>query len=111
MWCAVKMQCKVEECPQLGMRTETYTTDAIRYEEVYDTETGKQVNGIVYMYDKIQVCAVFNRESIGLTMPVDWVMNHKDMLALIANLKTLDEFLCQMVPNYGRDHGSSDTRG
>ena len=37
----MKMQCKVEECPQLGMRTETYTTDAIRYEEVYDTETGK----------------------------------------------------------------------
>ena len=31
------------------MRTEPYTTDAIRYEEVYDTETGKQVNGLVYV--------------------------------------------------------------
>ena len=41
----VKMQHKVEECPQLGMRTEVYTTDAIRYEEIYDTEADRQVSG------------------------------------------------------------------
>ena len=98
----MKMQHKVEECPYLGMRTEVYTTDAIRYEEIYDTEADRQVSGMVYMYDKIRVCTVFNRESIFLTMPVDWVTNHRDMLALIDDLRMLDAFLCEILPNrYG----------
>lgn len=107
----MKLHHQTEECPELGFRVDTYTTDVIRYTETFNTETGRQLTGQVEMYDKIRVCAVFNRESILLTMPVDWVANRKDMLALIEDLKTLDAFLCQMVPNYGRDHGSSDTRG
>lgn len=107
----MKIPCHVEDCPELGLRKQTYTTDKLRYEELYDTEAGRHLSGQVYLYDKIRVCSVFNRESIFLTMPVDWVMNHKDMLALIEDLKTLDAFLSEMVPSYGEPQGSSDTRG
>lgn len=90
---------RTERIPDI-LRNEIYELDDIVYTVSYDDLTGKRLYGHVDMFNGVRVCSVQEDGSICLTMPTEWVMNHKGMLHIINDIKRLDEFLTAVVDNY-----------
>ena len=81
-------------------RTEKYQLGNMLYTEFYDGLSDKFLFGNITMFDHVKVCTVYPDGSISLTMPIDWVTNHKSMVQLLNDLKQLDKFLSLINHHY-----------
>jgi hypothetical protein len=90
---------KTETIPGI-VRSEIYELDDLKYVERFDEETGKRLLGEITMYDGVCVCRVNADGAIYVTLPTDWVTNHRGMMSLIEDIKRLDAFMADVCQNY-----------
>lgn len=82
------------------IRNEIYELNDMIYVESFDDASGKRLFGDITMYGGIKVCSINEDGSIQMTMPTDWVTNHKSMMDLIMDVKRLDEFIATICKQY-----------
>ena len=88
------------ECVPGVIRNEVYELDDMKYIESFDDCSGERLYGIVTMYDGVKVCAVNVDGTIMLTMPTNWVTNHRDMMNLVVDIDRLDAFITDVCKKY-----------
>lgn len=82
------------------IRHEIYELNDMQYVEQYDDATNTKVLAYVTMFDGIKVCNVWDDGSINLTIPLNWVVNHKSMCDLVEDITRLDQFIAMVNENY-----------